>query len=118
MSIRLRILLCIAISIYFILILIFLRKKMLSLKYTLLWILAGICGTVLIVFPGLLDFIVQFTQIRSAMNGLFAIILFFVILLMLSLTAIVSKQSERIKNLIQDEALLEKRVRDLEADRK
>ena len=34
----------------------------------------------------------------------------------MSLTAIVSKQTERIKDLAQDNAVLEKRVRELEKD--
>ncbi len=114
MTIRLRIILCFAILIYFFFLFLFLKRKMLSLKYTLLWIFAGLSGSILVLFPELLDFIVKITEIHSTMNGLFVILDFFLILLLLSLTAIVSKQTDRIKSLVQDSALMEKRIRELE----
>ncbi len=45
---------------------------------------------------------------------LFVILDFFFILLLLSLTTIISKQTDKIKSLIQDSALMEKRIRELE----
>ena len=36
------------------------------------------------------------------------------IIIMMSLAAIVSRQNEKIKNLVQDNALMEKRIRELE----
>lgn len=117
MTIRLRIILCFAIVIYFLFLFLFLKKKTFSLKYTLFWILAGLGGIILVLFPELLNFIVQITEIHSVMNGLFVILDFFLILLLLSLTAIVSKQTDRIKNLVQDSALMEERIRKLEYNR-
>jgi type II secretory pathway component PulJ len=38
----------------------------------------------------------------------------FVVIILLSLTSIVSKQNERIKTLVQANTLLEKRIRELE----
>lgn len=98
------------------LILHFMKKKMLSLKYTLLWLFSGFVMGILVLFPGLLDAFVKAVGIETPMYGLFVFAIFFILVIAMSLTAIVSKQTERIKDLAQDNAVLEKRVRELEKD--
>lgn len=117
MNIQLRIVLLIAVCVYFFSIFYFLRKKSLALKYTLLWLFWGLMMLVVLVFPGLLDIAVGWLGIYSPVNGIFAVVLFGVLVILISLTSIVSKQSEKIRILIQYNAELEKRVRDLEGDR-
>ena len=104
MTVYLRVVLGFVVVVYFLLILHFMKKKMLSLKYTLL----------LVLFPGLLDAFVKAVGIETPMYGLFVFAIFFILVIAMSLTAIVSKQTERIKDLAQDNAVLEKRVRELE----
>lgn len=116
MTIYLRIVLGIVVVIYFLLILHFMKKKMLSLKYTLLWLFSGFAMGILVLFPGLLDAFVKAVGIETPMYGLFVFAIFFILIIAMSLTAIVSKQTERIKDLAQDNAVLEKRVRELEKD--
>ena len=53
-------------------------------------------------------------EIMTIWLRLFVILDFFFILLLLSLTTIISKQTDKIKSLIQDSALMEKRIRELE----
>lgn len=55
MSAYLRVILGIVVIVYFLLILHFVKKKMLSLKYTLLWLFSGFAMGMLVLFPGLLD---------------------------------------------------------------
>ena len=55
MLLQLRISLGIGIVIYYFILFYFLRKKALSLKYTLLWILFGIIMILIIIFPVILD---------------------------------------------------------------
>ena len=50
------------------------------------------------------------------MNTLYLLILAFVIILLMMLTSIVSGQTERIRRLAQSNALLEKRIRELEEE--
>lgn len=100
---------------YFGLMVYFLRKKMLSIKYSLLWLVFGVVMLILTVFPSLMGKIVHLLGVESAMNGLFSILIFFMLTLIMSLTAIVSKQTERIRALTQSQALLEERMRELEA---
>jgi len=68
----------------------------------------------LIIFPQILSWFIHIVDIKLASNGVFAIILFFVLIILISITSIVSKQSDNIKRLIQENALLEKRIRELE----
>lgn len=114
LSHSLRIFLFIALILYFFLIVLFLKRKSLSLKYTLLWIFAGIMMGLLLIFPQLLNFVIAIVDIKSAMNGLFALSIFFILILLMSITSIVSKQSGQIKSLAQYNAFLEKRIRELE----
>lgn len=106
--------LIIAIVCYFIVILKFLKDKALSLKYTLLWIFSGIGMTILIMFPQLLTRIINLIGIQSNMNGLFICGIAFLLMIMMSITSIVSRQNRKIRTLIQELAIMEKRMRELE----
>lgn len=111
---RLRVsLICILIC-YFILILLFLKKRAISLKYTLLWLFAGVFLGVMVIWPQILTGINRIIGIESNMNGLFVMGIGFVVAILMSLTSIVSRQSEKIKSLVQTIGVLEKRIRDLE----
>lgn len=113
-SLPLRIFLSIGLLLYFVAITALLKRKSLSLKYTLLWIFAGLIMVILVIMPQTLEWVVHIIDIKSPMNGLFAFAIFFIILILMSLTSIVSKQTDRIKRLVQDNAILEKRIRELE----
>lgn len=114
MSNLLQIIMGICVIFYFFIIIRLIRRKTLTLKYTLLWIFAGIIMALLVIFPSLLNVFARVTGVYSPVNGLFAVLFFAVIIILMSLTAIASKQTERIKNLVQYSAFLEKRIRDLE----
>lgn len=114
---RLRILLMIAVFVYFIMVFQLLKRKTLNLKYTLLWLASGFIMLLLVVFPQMLQFFAQLVGIAAPMNALFSVAFFCIIMILMALTAIVSKQNNRNKDLIQSVALLEKRIRDLEKDR-
>ena len=115
---RLRISLVIAVACYFMLMLLFLKRKAISLKYTLLWIVAGIFMGIMVIWPKTLTMLISVIGIESNMNGLFIMAIAFLIAILMSITSIVSKQSEKIKSLTQTVAMLEKRVRELENEEK
>ena len=112
----LQITLSIAVVCYFILILYYLKKKMLELKYTLIWLVAGVVMGVMIFFPELLVIFVHILGIESNMNGLYILCFAFVICILMTLTSIVSRQQSKIRILIQELSMLEKRIRELESD--
>ena len=110
----LRVSLIIAVACYFIVILYFLKQKALNLKYTLLWLVAGLVMGILVVVPELLVSIIRIFGIQDNMNGLFIFGIGFMIMILLSLTSIVSRQNHKIRTLTQEVAILDKRVRELE----
>ena len=114
----LRFTLCIAVICYFILILYYLKKRMLELKYTLIWLFAGLVMGIMIFFPELLVHFVRLLGIESNMNGLYVLCFAFIIAILMTLTSIVSRQTMKIKILSQEHSMMEKRIRELESDKK
>lgn len=110
----LRITLIAAVICYFIIILYFLKQRALNLKYTLLWLLAGAVMGVLVIVPELLTAIIHIFGIQDNMNGLFIFCIGFIIMILLSLTSIASRQNRKVRTLTQELAILDKRIRDLE----
>lgn len=117
MSNTLRYVMLIGVLFYFYCIFYFLKKKSLSLKYSLLWITTGIIMGVIALFPQIIYVFVELIGIQTPVNGLYAICIFMMMLILISLTSIVSKQTERIKNLTQYIAILEKDVREITDDK-
>lgn len=115
--VTLRIVLIIAVIIYFAIVLIFLKNKTLELRYTLLWLVAGVVLAILVAWPQLLSRCVALIGIQSNMNGLFVMAFAFVIMIMMSLTSIVSKQANKIKILVQEMAIMDRKIRELEKDK-
>lgn len=114
MNISLRIFLIISILIYLGIILHFLKKKDLNLKYSLLWIFSAIVMLTVSIFPGIIIKFTSLVGIIDTVNSVFVLEGMFVLLILLSLTAIVSHLNDKNRQLIQAIALLDKRVRDLE----
>lgn len=114
MELFLRISLLAGIVLYFILIVYFLKKKALSLKYTLLWFASGFMMLLLVIFPNILYKVADFLGFVSPVNALFAVVIFFMLCILMSITSIVSKLNSKNKSVAQQLALLEKRVRELE----
>lgn len=114
----LRISLIVAVISYFIVILYFLKQRALNLKYTLLWLVAGFVMGLLVAIPELLVAIIRLFGIQDNMNGLFIFMIGFIILILLSLTSIASRQNGKIRTLTQELAILDKRVRELEQNSK
>ena len=114
----LRITLCVAVICYFIIILHYLKNKMLELKYTLVWLFAGFVMGIMVFFPDLLMDFVHLLGVQSNMNGLFILAIAFCIMVLMTLTSIVSRTSMKLRAMIQEIAMLEKRIRELENDAK
>jgi len=118
MNITLRIFLVFAIFIYLGIIIYLLKKKKLNLKYTLLWLFSALAMLIVTVFPQIINLIANVVGIVAPANLVFVIEGMFVLLILLSLTAIVSHLTNRVYCLTQKLALVEKRVRELEKKEK
>ncbi|MDE6625210.1 MAG: DUF2304 domain-containing protein [Lachnospiraceae bacterium] len=113
----LRVTLIIAVICYFVIILYFLKQRALNLKYTLLWLLSGVVLGILVIYPELLRYIISILGIEDNMNGLFIICIAFMLMIMMALTSIASKQNAKIRHLVQEIAILDKRIREVETEK-
>lgn len=111
---NLQIVLSVAVICYFIIILHYLKWKMLELKYTLIWLMAGFVMGIMIYFPNALVWFARTLGIESNMNGLYILCIGFILMILMMLTSIVSRQNTKIRTLIQEISMLEKRAQELE----
>lgn len=110
----LQITLSIAVICYFIIILYYLKKRMLELKYTLIWLITGVVMGIMVLFPDILGWFRGLLGIESNMNALYVLCIAFIIMILMTLTSIVSRQTLKIRILIQEISMMEKRIRELE----
>ena len=71
-----------------------------------------------VIFPSIMIYFTKLCGIEETMNGLFALVCFGILILLMSLTAIVSKLNEKNKSLIQKFGILEYKMRQLEQELK
>ena len=114
MNVTLRIVLAIALLLYFVCLIHLLRKKKLDLRYTLLWLLMGFVMALILIFPGVFSYLIGLIGIVESVNGLFAVLIFALIIILVSITSIVSKLNRDLRRLTQNCAIYEKRIRELE----
>ncbi len=114
MNSSLRIVLSIALLVYYFCIFYFLKKKSLTLKYTLLWLFTGLVMVLVVIFPQALEAVLHAMGIVELTNGLFGLVCFALLIILLSITSIVSMLNDKLRKLVQQCAMYEKRIRDLE----
>lgn len=112
MTLKFRLIMAAILLIGFVIIINMVRKKSLDLRYALIWLALIAMILVIVIVPGLLGVITHFLGIYDAMNMVFFMGFVFLIVVTFFLTAALSRNSNRIKVLTQQVALLEKQVRD------
>lgn len=111
MTLKFRLIMAAILLIGFVIIINMVRKKSLDLRYALIWLALIAMILVIVIVPGLLGVITHFLGIYDAMNMVFFMGFVFLIVVTFFLTAALSRNSNRIKALTQQVALLEKQVR-------
>lgn len=91
------------------------RRGKMSLNHSLLWIFVSLILLILALFPGIATWISQKIGIGLPINMVFLSFSLFSIVLFIYLTNVVSREDRINRRLTQQVALLEKRVRELEA---
>ena len=114
LSLFLRIDLLVGVLLYLGVILWLLKKNRLTIRYSIIWFLSGFVLLIFALFPYIVLVLRDLLQVELAANLVFLLVLAFVLMILLSLSSIVSGFSEKIKRLPQHNALLERRVRELE----
>ena len=100
--------------VFLVVILWLLKKGRLTVRYSIIWLMAGGALLAFAVFPYIVLVLRDWLNMEMPVNVIFTLVLAFVLLLLLSLSTIVSGFAEKLKRLAQENALLEKRVRELE----
>ena len=101
--------------IYLAIIFMLLKKNKLSVRFSLIWLASGGVLLVFAAFPYVVYVLRDIFHMVMPVNLVFTLLFCFVLLLLLTLSVAASGFSERIKGLAQANAILEKRVRVLEA---
>ena len=89
----------------------------LQLKYSLLWLALALVLVLSALFPQPLCYLSSVMVFATPSNFIFVLGFVFIILIMLSLSLIASKQADAIKNLTQRVALLEKDIENILRDK-
>lgn len=101
---------------FLVVVILLLKEKKMYLKYALLWLITGFIMIIIALFPVVLDKLFTVLGIQVYSNGIFAILFFFFMMILMSLTSIVSILNSKVRSLTQEVAILEKRIRDLEGE--
>lgn len=110
----LRLTLFVGVICYFIIILYYLKQRVLNLKYTLLWLLAGVVMGLFVIFPELLVYMTRLLNIEDNMNGLFIMCIAFIVMILMAITSIVSRLDRKVRKLTQEMGMMDRRIRELE----
>lgn len=107
MTIKVRLLLAVALVCALIMIINMLRKRELELKYVLGWLLCDIVLLIFAAFPGLMVGFSDFLGIYSPVNMIFFLGFLFSLVIIFSLTVALSRVTARVRRLAQMIALKE-----------
>ena len=115
MSTRLQVVL-IVISVLFLMIAVyFIRKKGLDLYHSIVWFAGAVILLIMACFPGISAFLAELAGVEVPSNMVFLILIGYLMVASLSLSASLSRQHARIRKLVQTVALMDNRLRELDA---
>ena len=93
------------------------RRRALSERYSLLWLLTGSVLIGLSVWRGALELVARALGIHYAPSALLLVAVGFILLILLHYSLVISKLTERTKDLTQQHAILAARLEELEKAR-
>ena len=91
-----------------------LKRGLMSVKYSLLWLLLAVWLVIAAAVPYTVFVLRDLLDVEMPVNLVFMLMFCFVLVVLISLSIAVSQLAEKCKRLTQENALLEKRVRELE----
>ena len=90
------------------------KHKKIEVKYSIIWLAFSATMILFAIFPYLVLVLGDISGVANPVNFIFLTLFVFILLILLSVSAVISGFSTKIKRLAQANALLEKRVRELE----
>lgn len=89
-------------------------KKKLNYKLTILWLCFSLFIVVLAIFPQIVNYLASLLHIETPVNALFLMFIFLLIVITFYISAEISKIQDKVTVLIQENALLKKKLEDKE----
>lgn len=106
-------------SFFLLLFILYLMKKgKMEVKYSIIWLAFSICMIIFACFPYTVLLLNDLAGVIDPVNFIFFTLIIFILMILLSVSAVISGFSKKIKQLAQKMAILEKRVRELEDELK
>lgn len=90
------------------------KHEKIEIKYAIIWLAFSVVLILFSIFPHLVFVLGDITRVINPVNFIFMTQIIFILLILLSVSAVISGFSRKIKRLAQANAILEKRVRELE----
>lgn len=106
MSLELKITAIISILFLIILILHYVKKEKILLKYSLVWLLPCVVLLIFVLVPGFLTWTTNTLGFQTASNMILTLLVGLLLIITIALTVIVSTQKEQIRLLIQEVSLM------------
>ena len=91
-----------------------LKRGLMSVKYSLLWLLLAVCLVIAAAVPYTVFVLRDMLDIQIPVNLIFLLMFCFVLVVLLSLSVAITQLAEKCKRLTQANAIMENRLRDLE----
>lgn len=110
MDYRIQIFFIVVVLVFFLFILQLLKTQKLNLKYTLLWLFATIVLLIISIFPQIMYVIANFLGIQTPINVALILAGIFIVMIIISITSIVSELNKKMRCLVQEVALLKKKI--------
>ncbi len=114
MSDRFRLVLFCIVLLYGLVAIKLIHRKRLNLNYSLLWLAMAVVMVIMVVFPGLVYKLTKLLGIDLPIHMVFTGFSFFALVMLFYLTCIVSRDNEKNRTMVQQMALMERRIRELE----
>jgi hypothetical protein len=110
MSLRLQIILLVFLGIGLAVVVNMVRKRILELKYVLVWLFADLVLVILVLFPSLIKGITRILGIQSTMNMIFFLGFLLSLVIIFTLTVAISKVTAEVRRMSQTIAMLDKKL--------
>lgn len=118
MEFRLRIILIVSIIVFILMMISFIKKDNISVKYALVWLASAFVATIAVLIPNFLEIISGILGFELVSNMIFVIAILALFTISFSFTVIVSRQTKKIRLLIQEISLLKSKIEKLENNSK
>lgn len=111
MNINLIFVVSVFISLVIFLILYFVKKELIKVKYAIIWLLLFGLLLIFLIVPKVLNFLTVLLGFEVSSNMIFSLILAVLVIINISLTGIVSSQDKKIRGLIQEISIIKNNIK-------